>query len=811
MKIPLKTEQEIDCLDICYIDSSNKIVFIDSNEVLHPKVQRAPDRFGPLCYALIEGVILYYEIRYWNWDAESTYYPKQTETPLISCPYYEQPGPTCWAAAHLMLLKAYNPNADLNIYNLDYLVMSNSVTSGLDFSVTTSAEINKLKEIYKKYVTIDTKDDWNLVEPISKLHPYKLFNRVLSALDNNKPSIGYINDHAYVFLGYINKSSYEEIELIFHDPIFYCTDLPYHKMKIKDLRNRFKGAGSGFSSIPSANINNSILQTINLWSNENISKYNEFEGLGFFKNGFTVDYVSYDRTKNDGYTFQNSEIPNFDQITIKVKCFNTSAKPVDCLIKTEIFKLNEKLEKINEPIIPKSSDSQSVPPIIPSETNLNLDMKTLYKPFTIDIPRNSFTDNINENDANFEICTSLYNINNPTQKLDGFNIKFKYRKLFIKPSNGLKNPLPLDSPITFIASAGSETISNDKINWSIDPADNGATMIAGIFAATQNAIGKSFTIKGIVNDPQSIHNGKEAIFEVNNFMQSPKILSIIAPKKYLEFGSASPLQAILDNGQTQTNVTNLVEWKINYGNPIKINENQYQFIANQIGNNIVMIKLLKDTKLPSNDILVEDIEAKIDLTVFAIYADSYTLYAENEKELMTSVNGISLNDFEWSINNKTEYSGQIINKEGKYFYIPSPNTKIYYDCNTEDIITVRSKSLPSVCKEIKITILRPLKKVVKTINNMYEFECVYIGTLSGTEQILFYHGYYKMWYYSTDKIKIEGNYDKGHKTGVWKGTYSSGLPCYEGQYVNDLKVEHTWKRGGPGKLDRGLKWKNFVV
>jgi len=294
-------------------------------------------------------------------------------------------------------------------------------------------------------------------------------------------------------------------------------------------------------------------------------------------------------------------------------------------------------------------------------------------------------------------------------------------------------------------------------------------------------------------------------------MQSPKILSIIAPKKYLEFGSASPLQAILDNGQTQTNVTNLVEWKINYGNPIKINENQYQFIANQIGNNIVMIKLLKDTKLPSNDILVEDIEAKIDLTVFAIYADSYTLYAENEKELMTSVNGISLNDFEWSINNKTEYSGQIINKEGKYFYIPSPNTKIYYDCNTEDIITVRSKSLPSVCKEIKITILRPLKKVVKTINNMYEFECVYIGTLSGTEQILFYHGYYKMWYYSTDKIKIEGNYDKGHKTGVWKGTYSSGLPCYEGQYVNDLKVENTWKRGGPGKLDRGLKWKNFVV
>jgi len=555
LKIPLKDEQEIDYLDICYIDSSNKIVFIDSNEVLHPKIQRAPDRFGPIVYYAIVFGILGAEVIY-NWNVEPIYYPKQTETPLIACPYYEQPGPTCWAAAHLMLLKVYNPNADLNIYKLDHMVMSMAQETGLDFSVATSTEIDKLKEIYKKYVAIDIKDNWNLVEPISKLHPYKLFNRVLSALDNNKPSIGYVNDHTYVFLGYINKSSYEEIELIFHDPIFYYTNLPYHKMKIKDLRNRFKGVGSGFSSIPNANIdNNRTLQTIHLWGNENSSQYENFEGLGFFKNGVTVDYVSFDRTKNDGYTFQKPEIPDFDKITIKgIKCFNTSANQVDCLIKTEFFKLNEKLEKTGESIVPQFSESQNIPSIIPSETNTNLDMKTLYKPFTIDIPRKSFTDKINENDVNFEICTSLYNKNDLTKKLDGFNIKFKYRKLFIKPSDGLINPLPLNSPIVFFATVGNETISSDKINWSVDPADTGVTIAAGILSVTQNAAGKSFIIKGIVNDPESIHNGKEAFFEVNN-----KILKIEAPYDQIQTHWTS-YQLFALYGEE--NVTNEASWSI---------------------------------------------------------------------------------------------------------------------------------------------------------------------------------------------------------------------------------------------------------
>ncbi len=825
LKIPLKDEQEINCLDICYIDCSNKIVFIDSNEViLHPNIQRAPDRFGPVAYYAIVYGILAAEVIY-NWDTESTYYPKKTETPLISCPYYEQPGPTCWAAANLMLIKTYNPNADLNIYSLDYLVMSNSVTNGLDFSVATSAEINKLKEIYKKYISIDTKDDWNLVEPISKLHPYKLFNRVLSALDNNKPSIGYINDHAYVFLGYINKSSYEEIELIFHDPIFYYTDLPYHKMKIKDLRNRFKGFGSGFSSIPSTIINNSILQTINLWSNENASKYVDFEGLGFFKNGYTVDYVSYDRTKNDGYTFQNSEIPNFDQITVKVKCFNTSAKPVDCLIKTEIIKLNEKFEKISEPIIPKFSDSQSVPPILPGETNLNLDLKTLYKPFTIDILQNSFTDNINENDENFEICTSLYNVNNPTQRLDGFNIKFKYRKLFIKPSNGLKNPLPLESPITFVAMVGNETISNNKINWSITPVEDDATVAAGILSVTQNAAGKSFTIKGIVNDPQSIHNGKEAAFIATMKPNNEQSILRILPQSNLVFLSDIFKVQVFYGSE---NVTKIAKVSLN-NDPFKMSySDAIELLASQPGVNVINAKLPKGSILSGTQI-TEDIDCQMQINVKIKINASLSgwdpFYPESTNQTSEGQYQYSKHAaFSFNIENTSKYdlvdvsikeSGNVGSFEiigNECLFTPPQNDQIFYEgVGLFDVFhfIIKSKYDSSDFKEVAVNVWKPYKEVIMYEENISNenvtvtYEYIKAGSGS-TKKNIYYHGYYKK-IYPDGKARITGEYFLGKKDGLWRGYYSAkkwasfpcaGKLCYEIQYQNGVRMDSTFKYYG---------------
>ncbi len=560
---------------------------------------------------------------------------------VITMPFYLNIEPDCWTATWLSLLKGYKATKlDTNydtMYKLEHQIEIGP-REGLKHNWDSKALELPNDRVYINWsqtngkFKIEDKTKELLDTPVSAVpsfNRYCFVMKILKILNQGIPVFVGTGGHTYLFLGYdingLKFSTFDEllnlvqqdnniIKFVVHDP----RNMPYRIISLKEIYDEYQEAiklgivnDNGeyyflyYATTPPVK-NRTFYKTIHLpIYSKNIM------GIDFRNGETVVDNLDWDYlAKPNGYKTNNTELKDFNNIKIKsIPIYDT-------------YYDNSQLMQMKSRIIIKSGEE-----VIYEDSNVTIDKEATllippfnkYQFFISDYPipwyefcsailpqaGSKFKRKISPNDSKFKIIVELFEPNSNIT-FDKIDVEFNYKKLFINSLINLNSLITLPSEVTFYATIGIDTISNNKINWSIAPSDAGAAITAGILSVTPNAAGKSFTIKGIVNDPESIHNGKEAFFEVNN-----KILKIEAPYDQIQTHWTSYQLFALYGEET---VTNEVDWSIepaNGGLSFNSGTKGLLKIEDTVGYGEYIIKI-KYT-IPSNPDVI--IEAKKPITV----------------------------------------------------------------------------------------------------------------------------------------------------------------------------------------------------
>jgi len=211
-----------------------------------------------------------------------------------------------------------------------------------------------------------------------------------------------------------------------------------------------------------------------------------------------------------GYVYEN-EVPDFDKIIFSNMQIADTNKTSDTY-KMEIG--------INDTLMP----IQIIKPNLITITNnvfTYFNLHELHNADTDDfyIDMNEFKSKIKLNDTiDYKISVKVMQPVD-SSAVNGYVVKFKYRKLFIIPV-GNSNILQPGKTIIFKSQVGNDYIENERIKWTVEPTaeSSGEGVVAdsnikGSFNTSSTAKGK-YIIHAAVDDDRIIHYGKEATYEI---------------------------------------------------------------------------------------------------------------------------------------------------------------------------------------------------------------------------------------------------------------------------------------------------------
>jgi len=530
------------------IENGKYAININGTESPALKAPNLRSFFG--CSNSKEYIIEKFEPRKFPTDERIQTIINKPSSQLIKAPFYSQYNSySCWAACILMLCKAYNNfmPADFNSIYKIYSWCNISKKIGYKY-YTNSGEHEQLIFTSKNISNDDLLDK---IGSITKCKLEKKFfkNRyafaeytvkklsqgipvLLLVYPSNEAKTG---AHANLLLKYtcnekVTDSTklediYDKIEFLTHDPSG-CN--PYGTKTLKMLydtehnREYFLVFSAVNKPCP-LNFNVPVLTThlpdCLIDDENNIST--DPAGVYFSNKGTNKFAFSWAPETEIGYKimslFENNstckdyEIGEFNQIYINNMYVFDAAKISD-QFKMEI--------SVNESIMPIKIKKIEFIKINNNIFNYdetwnqyhNLDSGKFY------IDMDEFKSKIKLNDGiDFKLSVKLlYQSILNSSSLDGFDVKFKYRKLFIIPDSSINtNELKAPSTLNFTAKLVDNTvIQPDQLQWSVESTDGKISVTNGAVNIATGASGK-YLIKAIVKDTVAIHAGKEAIYEIN--------------------------------------------------------------------------------------------------------------------------------------------------------------------------------------------------------------------------------------------------------------------------------------------------------
>jgi hypothetical protein len=137
------------------------------------------------------------------------------KTVLIPMPFYEQIGGSCWATDVTMLTKAYSPYADREAETEVYQYLK-AMGLGIDDGI---GIYNFMKVLDKKFHLYSNGAGATTESYFNKNN---LLNAIIKRLDEKKPVVLYMPNHAHAVLvvgyrTYLNLNGYDQTDLIIHD------------------------------------------------------------------------------------------------------------------------------------------------------------------------------------------------------------------------------------------------------------------------------------------------------------------------------------------------------------------------------------------------------------------------------------------------------------------------------------------------------------------------------------------------------------------------------------------------------------------
>ena len=449
----------------------------------------------------------------------------------IEWPYYTQYNNTCWAATLLILLRGYLSDSSYGFDKFNTIYKMLSVTNIAKNSSNTSFwGGNSLQNLIGTY--LNDKD----VDYPRFIYHESLKKYVLEKILTGIPVIIGGPTHLTLCLGYeidqtaLKNSNGTEIfkdvtdtegkdispvKFVVHDP---ADRGPYSYSRISDSiysinRSYLHIHYAYCSSKTSTSVRD--VRTIHMPDYEIDSQsHMPARGVMFCKGNMdtenynVIDACSWDHSTVEGYKFKNyQEIPSFGWVNLfnipiydtRFKNCKTDLSEVDVNVNMLTVKRNESkyLNTTKESLTRKHD---SLPIARAYQFNKKIYVNDLFKDVTA-------------YDGNEFILR--VSINEGINYLEGFDILFKYRKLFITPDSSVNiNEIKSPSTINFAAKLVDNTvIQSEQLYWSAEPVDGKVTVSNGKVNILIGASGK-YIIKAVVKDTVAIHGGKEATYEI---------------------------------------------------------------------------------------------------------------------------------------------------------------------------------------------------------------------------------------------------------------------------------------------------------
>lgn len=416
---------------------------------------------------------------------------------LIPVPYYEQNQSTCWAAAALMLIRAYNPAAypqallqpdNYSAFGILYLmgISKEGENSGLSpfrskmagiLDIFTFSGELTFQDIILRTYSGTTSGGYDLLRRVlivtmvkscvydTRLQFKNMIDDVLSDLDAGKPVFLNLIDHAVVAVGYDtctindpdtgNKKIYLN-RFYVHDPKNSREECPYSMIARNDIFGHIVNSDqiSG-RSVSTITINKNVpdeklLQTIHLTESPTPTAGSDMSprgragvGAGFSNGNRGTAIFFWDHARPGGIALayedqldglENNEVFEFDRILFKkVPVWNADrVKDAECTVRSEVYAINSN-GGIGDQLFGSGEVALTVPKFeSASDGNGANASRALYNDFIsaedIKKPLAEKYKKDRKEIVNFLIRTSLFS---GGKRIDGFDLKFKYRPLLI--------------------------------------------------------------------------------------------------------------------------------------------------------------------------------------------------------------------------------------------------------------------------------------------------------------------------------------------------------------------------------------------
>ncbi|EKD55883.1 MAG: hypothetical protein ACD_59C00010G0001, partial [uncultured bacterium] len=565
IKIPVRQELNIECITVLaaipltqnFIELEGTLDYLSSyyivplnniKQLADPNSNAAPNR-------LIYQDRLEYNLIIEKLDENQNFLSELNHRSdnrfAIDMPFYKQEGSDCWAATWLSFLKGYKANTDQNI---NYTLNNNYNTMYKlhhQLGVAVDGDNTGLPRQYlgpfwwhpwgMNIKTISSEILGYSVEDGVYYNKYTFACAVLKSISKGIPFFVRTHRHTYIFLGYnlsnIQSDSLsqalDKIKFIVHDP---AGSDPYKEITFNDIDQSLDDYINYDSQKPKVYFDEyfvvyHLVETpalyINSIYNKSIhlprykdSSYADWisspKGIAFKKSSDLIDKVDWDSSAApDGYKLDKVELKDFTEIDLKqIPVFDAA-------------NISKNYKKMKARIYITSKNDVIY-------KDIDVPMKNLaYYCFSIDysIPWSEFLIGprpanskfikdryIKQDDYDFTLFVELYEPITQN-KLDGFDIKFKYRKATI--SSDSSGDLETGSSRAYTCMLGTENIT-EYVTWKClkQNTDGSYLECAGLIDANGVFISTSpgtYIIVATANKPGTPEYmlGREAKFEIN--------------------------------------------------------------------------------------------------------------------------------------------------------------------------------------------------------------------------------------------------------------------------------------------------------